>query len=141
MAELGSTVKNAIKIKDVTGKVHTLYYRNPTTSERVQFERMAHQMKKNRFVNNGAQARLEFGAKIVTGFNDGDYTVDGRPISSDPASENYRADWKELLEAGAADHLSALGMAVFQGAQIEEDEENREEDGERVPPFGESSNG
>lgn len=137
MRELKETTLNTIKVIDtISGDTCELYYRMPTTAERVAFERAAHQWKKNRFVDASAEARIEFGMKILVGFKDGAFSVDGRPISSDPGAPNYYANWKNLARESAGDLVAALATAVFQGARIHDESED-EDDAES--PFGASS--
>ena len=140
MRELKAIEKNTIRITDaVSGETVERYYRMPAATERVAFERAAHQWKKNTFVDNAAEARLEFGMKILTGFKEGAFSVDGTPISSDQNSDRYHPEWKSLVRDSASDLVSAMAMAVFQGSKVEETEAGEEDDG--TSPFGESSGG
>lgn len=137
MRELKAVTNNVLKISDaLTGETVELFYRMPTTAERVAFERSAHQWKKNQFVDASAQARIEYGMKILTGFQDGAFAVDGRAISSDPEAENYYAGWKDLVKESAGDLVAALAAAVFQGARVTAAEDDEAED---TSPFGQSS--
>lgn len=139
MRDLELTTKNVLRINDaVSGETVEVYYRTPTTSERVGFEKASHQMKKGRFFDKSAETRIEYGLKIMTGIREGDFGVAGVPISSDPANKNYRSDWKDLMKETAGDIISALALTVFQGARVDDaDEDVRDEDtGEETIPFG-----
>jgi hypothetical protein len=136
MRELKAATQHSIRITDsITGETAELFYRMPTASERVGFERAAHQWKKNRFMDKSGEARLEYGMKVLTGFKDGAFAVDGKPISSDPSTPDYYPDWKTLVQESASDLVNAMAMAVFQGARVEEAEDEGEED-DGTSPFG-----
>lgn len=117
--ELVDVQHNRLKISDAScGEVIELHYRLPTTEERVAYQRacLLREGKKVRFDAN--PARLKYGLLILTGFAEGAFAAGGQPISADPAAENYRADWKELVKKTASDLVSALAMVVFEGIRI-----------------------
>ena len=134
MRELKAVNHNRIHIVDaVSGATVEFIYRMPTAAERVAFERTAHQWKKNKFVDNAAEARLEYGMIILVGFKDGNFSVEGQPISSDHNSEHYYPEWKTLVRDAASDLVSAMAMAVFQGSKVEESDAGEEDD--QTSPF------
>jgi hypothetical protein len=70
------------------------------------------------------QVRVEFGKKIITAIPDGYFTDEnGKAVSSNINNENYREDWKDLLEEHASDLLADLALRVFEAKQ--EAERNR----------------
>lgn len=119
MARYLGTAENELRIFDnLSGSDIVLKYRTPTTKERNDFTNYAIVRKRNRVEYRVVEAQTLYGARILTGIRDGDFEVpdeDGAvvPLSSNPASPNYRADWKELLTKHASDIVQALGAQVF----------------------------
>jgi hypothetical protein len=80
---------------------------------------------------------LQFGLEIISGFDEGAFGYDGSPISSDPASPNYREDWKKLLEETAADIVTLVAQIAFDGVKTDRlDDIEIGEEGEAVIPLG-----
>lgn len=119
-------LNNSLKIHDnISDSEIVLYYRHPTTLERTGYHNMAIQRKRNKVKLQQAEARMKYGAQILTGFREGDFVREesGRTVafSSDQTSPNYRADWKEELEKWAADLIMLLAAHVFDAsAEIDE---------------------
>lgn len=85
MRELKTSDKNKLTIADArSGTEIELYYRTPAPSEEVAYQARLIKRKGNKVVFNSHETRLEFGFKILTGFRDGDFGIDGKPLSSDP---------------------------------------------------------
>src|SRR3990170_758002 len=104
------------------------------TGQEVEFQRKTFRRRDRKNISpediarNLAEIRVEFGLKVLTGFKDGDFGVDGKPISSDPESNNFYPEWKNLLREKAPRILSALAVGVFEGGRVQTPEE--EGDGE-----------
>lgn len=116
-----STKPSTLRITDnLSGAELEIYYRQPTTSERVKYANKSIVRRRNKIENNLPETRLEFGKQIMTGFRDGDFgrEEEGKviPLSSNPASEHYRADWKEQLEEYASDIIMTLALHVFEAS-------------------------
>lgn len=129
--ELRQNERNKLVIEDpFTGEKVELFYRMPSVSEHVDFQKQSYLYKQTASgtitENNTPQTRIDFGLKILTGFTDGYFLYDGKPISPDPKSPDYRQDWKELIKETAANLVDALGMKVFLGVRFVN--ENEEED-------------
>lgn len=119
MRDLEQSNKNILTIKDaISGTDIELYYRLPSTSERVAYQSRLISHKGGKIQVHTLEARLEYGLKILTGFREGDFGVKGRPISSDPQNQNYHENWKELIRAMAADIVNAFAFVVFEGAAV-----------------------
>ncbi len=115
--DLQQTDRNEMIIQDAISACEiVLYYRQPTTPERIGFQRASWVRKGKKVHNRTAEARAHYGALILTGIREGDFSCGSALISSDPASPAYRADWKELVTATAGDLLMLLGMQVFEGS-------------------------
>ena len=120
--ELKRSDNNKLRIADTrSGSEIMLFYRNPTTDEEVSYRDGLFTLQGKKTVYKPYESRLALGQKIVTGFREGDFSVDGKPLSSDPTSPSYYADWKQLLVDTASDLLMALATAVFEGALLVED--------------------
>lgn len=84
------------------------------TLERAAYSVRLFERKGNKFINKTFDARLDFGTKIITGFEKGTFGVDGKAFSCDASDVDYRQDWKELLVATASDVVSAVAQLVFE---------------------------
>lgn len=119
MRDLKQSDHNILTIKDAIGGGDIeLHYRMPLTSERVAYLGRLVKRKNGKIQINAMEARIEFGLKILTGFREGDFGFDGKPISSDPGSKNYCADWKDLIRVTAADILNTFAFTIFEGASV-----------------------
>lgn len=104
--------QNELRLKDnLSGGEVVLYYRLPTTKERLAYSNKAMHRTGAKIVFRTSEARQEFGLAILTGFREGDFVheVDGvaAPLTTaDP-------DWKNKIMAGAGDMVELLAMHVF----------------------------
>jgi len=161
MLDLKKTDRNRLVIfEESVGERKGVYYATPTASQVVRYNRESMKKKGNKVSFDPGEAymvALRFGSEILTGFDemnlrengggtyvpiDGDYAYgfDGKPISSDPASPNYREDWKELLKDTAHSHVALVARVAFGGARTEQGGEEIvfETDAEEVPPLAKS---
>jgi len=121
MFDLTASDKNKITINDVrSGTQIELYYKNPTTQQEIDYQAKAYKRKGKKFLVNTA-VKIRLGLDILTGFSEGAFGIDGKPISSDPDSPHYYPDWKELLVKSAAHILIAFATAVFDGTRVDSD--------------------
>ena len=131
MLDLTPTEKHLVVIV-IHGTEVGLYRRTPTTKERLDYQAATIQSKKNRLaIDHGA--RLKYGVALVTGIRDGDLGFEGKPLSADPASPNYRSDWKEILRDHRADLLMGVAMDAFETSMLKPEDEDEAE-----PPFATS---
>ena len=137
--DLGS--KNILKIKDsISGDTLEVSYRTPATAEIQSYMSSLVKRKGNKIKLKAAETRVKWGREIIEGFKEGDFLYKGQAFSSDPGSDKYREDWKDLIEKDAADILIALAASVFEGTRAvgmdDQPEIDYEED---IVPFGKSS--
>lgn len=119
MRDLKPSNKNVLRIVDpMSASTIELYYRTPTTSERVAFETAAFTRENGSVVDRSNEAKIEAALNILTGFSAGSFGYDGRPISADPADPGYREDWKALLAETAGDILSLVGSFLFLNIRV-----------------------
>jgi hypothetical protein len=135
MRDLKRSDKNVLIINDArSGTEIELYYRNPTTEEEVAYQTKLFKKMGKKVKLNAFDTRLNYGLKILTGFRDGDFGMDGKAISADPAAPDYRPDWKLLLREQAPDIVTTFAFTVFEGARadmgMELDLESADEDGD-----------
>lgn len=136
MKDLKLSDHNKLIINDArSGTEIELHYRNPTTQEEVQYQARFIKKQGKKVLINAFETRLQMGIKILTGFRDGDFGFDGRPIASDPASPNYREDWRELLKTAATDIITVFAFHVFEGARIDTGLDFDFEEAEDTPPL------
>ncbi len=118
MARVLGEERHRLQIQDpVSGSVITLYFRRPTSEERLAYQLSAYRIEggERRFCLG--ETRLKFGREILTGFGEGDFQVreDGREIPLDPARH---PDWQERLAAEAPDLVAFLAQQVFEGLRV-----------------------
>ncbi len=119
MRDLKQNDQNKITFEDpISGSEVTMFYRLPTTSDRVEFEAASYHREGDKMIDTTPQARIDSALKILTGFSEGSFGYDGQPISSDPSSPHYREDWKDLIRETGSDLLSALSLKVFMGLRV-----------------------
>lgn len=124
------------KGEDVT---FDLYYRRPTTEEIIFYNSRLFQKKNGKVVNNVVPTRIEMGLKILTGVQDGVFTLNGKAVSSDPNSPDYYPAWKDLLKSALAGTVANCAFRVFEVTQeAQADPEEllaTEEEGEESLPL------
>jgi hypothetical protein len=137
--ELKRTDRNQLILDDaISGGKIVLFYRFPETSERVAFQAAAYKRDGDTLIDSSDQAIIDSAIVVLTAIRDGDFTYDGKKISSDPQSEDYREDWKECVAETGADLLTVLGRVVFMGVTAK-NATLKMVKGEEVPPFRKSS--
>ena len=118
MARILGEERHALAIQDpVSGSVITLYYRRPTSEERVAYQLSAYRLEggERRFCLG--ETRLRFGLEILVGFGEGDFLIeeDGATVPLNPARH---PDWKEQVAKHAPDLVSYLAQQVFEGFRV-----------------------
>jgi len=110
--------RQAMAIQDpVSGSVITLYFRPPTSEERVAYQLAAFHLEQGERRYRLGETRLRFGAEILQGFAPGAFLVheDG---GTAPLDQERHPDWKARLAAQAPDLVSYLGQQVFEGWRV-----------------------
>lgn len=111
--------RNELVVQDnLSGTEIVLYYRMPTTREKVNYENMSLQRKGNKVIQNIGDARRRYGFEILTGFRERDFERIGPgeswvPMSSDPKSPHYDPNWKSVVADQASDLVELLAARVF----------------------------
>jgi hypothetical protein len=118
MARILGEERQTMQVQDpVSGSVITLYYRRPTSEERLAYQLSAFRLEggERRFCLG--ETRLKFGLEILTGFGEGDFRIkeDGGEAPLDPVRH---ADWQARLAEHAPDLVSYLAQQVFEGLRV-----------------------
>lgn len=115
MRDLHISEENWMTIFDVaSGSKIRLKYENPNTEERLQYNSdIVKSLSKNQDAKDALKVQLEYAEKKLTGFYEGDFGVNGKPISSDTESENYYQGWKGLIRETAGDILITFSKTIF----------------------------
>ena len=122
MRDLKKSDRNSIEFNDpLSGTPLIVYYATPTASQIRAYQQMSIQRKGNKVVMNSFDPAMKYGQEIITGIGEGCFGYDGRAISSDPESPDYRQDWKELMAESAADVVTLLARHVFDGLRASKD--------------------
>ena len=119
-----SAERNVVEVLDgMSGDVHEIYYRRPTNEELAAYQNGLFARRGRKVKAQLFETRLKFAKRVITGFKKGTFGVDGKPFSADADDPDYRKDWLALMEAHAADVLTALAVAVFEGTGITREDE------------------
>lgn len=96
-----------------------LYYRIPTTSELQKYKSSVIKIKdgKVKYQLDDVKVKMAFGALVCNGIREGDFGRRGVPISSDPESKHYDAQWKQILRNKFPQLVVTLASMVFDGVR------------------------
>lgn len=120
MRDLKHSDANRLTLTDsLTGKKIVVLYSTPTVDQVKGYRQESIRRKGNKSIVSTFDPALKYGLAIITGFEEGAFGYDGKPISADPASPNYREDWKALLSKTAADIVTMVSAVVFDGVKVE----------------------
>jgi len=113
-------VINELKINDaISGETISLFYRLPTTEERVRYGKASIRREGNKIKNEIVESRQKYGKLILTGIKDGDFVKieNGKEVSysSNPQSPDYDSNWKELVCRYASDLVEFMALQIFEG--------------------------
>lgn len=117
------------------------FYRRPTTEEIIAYNKGLFIKKNGKVINNVVPTRIEMGLRILTGVQDGVFSLNGKAISSDPGSPDYYPDWKNLLKGALSGTVANFAFKVFEAvseAQIDQEEILATEEGDEALPLGKS---
>jgi hypothetical protein len=110
--------RHQMAIQDpVSGSVITLYFRRPTSEERVAYQLSVFHLDGGERRLRLSETRFRFGLEILAGFGAGDFVIrEGQePADLDP---DRHPDWKEHVARHAPDLVSYLGQQVFEGLRV-----------------------
>ncbi len=108
----------------------TLYYRLPTTDERVKYSNSLITRRGNKISSNVGAARIKYGADILLGFKEGAFATEKGIISSDKASPKYDPNWKSTVQKYAPDVIENLAILAFESSLMADDTLGGADEGE-----------
>ncbi len=118
MARILGEENHSLMVHDpVSGSMVTLYYRQPSSEERVSYQLSAYRLEGGQRRFCLGETRLKFGLEILTGFGAGDFLMaaDGGGVPLDP---ERHPDWKERVGEHAPDLVSYLAQQIFEGLRV-----------------------
>lgn len=132
--ELNPTDRNKAVLHDpISGENLTLYYRLPTTTERVKAQNAGMTFKKGKPVFDDLakdRAMTDLGTAILTGITPGDFVFDGKPITE------QTPEWKNTITRAVPDILAKLGLAICGQAHLVEDDADDDTSHDPADPVG-----
>lgn len=136
--DLTKSDKNTVRIFDgLSDSEIVLFYRTPTSEDLFGYQTNIVRREGKKF-RPRPETRLKYALRIITGIREGDFTIEGKPLSSEEGNGSYREDWKELLGEFAPDILDVFARRIFEGTRAADAEEvELEMGGEDVAPLGE----
>lgn len=107
MRDLKNSNKNELTIYDkISDTKVTLFYRTPTTKERIQYKSaLINTSLKSKELEEVMKVQINWAKELLTGFSEGSFCFDDKPISAVEDNANYNPGWKEIVAEGAADIL------------------------------------
>jgi hypothetical protein len=101
----------------VSGTAITLYFRQPTSEERVAYQLSVFHLDGGERRLRLSETRFRFGSQILVGFEPGDFLIqeEGQAL---PLDQDRHPDWKERLAQDAPDLVAYLGQQVFEGLRV-----------------------
>jgi hypothetical protein len=109
----------------------TLYYRMPTSEERIAYQNAQIIRQGNKVKNNVGEARQKYGLALLVGFKDGCFSkAKNQPLSSDPQSPHYDPEWKAYIKKYASDIINLLAVHAFDASVFTETNEDSDIDSE-----------
>jgi hypothetical protein len=118
MARILGEERQVLAVSDpVSGSVVTLYYRPPTSEERVAYQMSAYRLEGGQRRFCLGETRVKYGLEILTGFEAGDFLLreETGPVPLDP---ERHPDWKARLAEHAPDLVAYLAQQVFEGLRV-----------------------
>jgi hypothetical protein len=140
MRDLKYSDKNKVTLTDgPTGEKMDVFYSTPTAAQMKAYRQASLRRKGNKVLFDSFDPSVKYGLEIITGFSEGAFGFDGKPISAAPESPNYREDWKSLLAETAVDVITIVASVAFDGVRVDQGDAGVEfagEGAEDVVPLG-----
>ncbi|RJP59044.1 MAG: hypothetical protein C4549_02855 [Deltaproteobacteria bacterium] len=103
----------------ISGDKITLYYRMPTSQEKIKYTNGYVTRRGNKIVSTLGELRMKAGAAVLIGFKTGAFSVLGKGlISSKLGDDNYDPDWKAVVKQYAPDVIEMLSIHVFESSLL-----------------------
>ncbi len=108
--ELKMTDQNKIIVFDkLTGTRLEIYYSTITSTDRIKYKsEILNVLTKSHDLEESINLQLIWAEKKITGFRKGDFTLDGKQISSNSEDVDYYQGWFAVLKETATDILLSI---------------------------------
>ena len=105
-------------VDNLSGSEIELFYSLPTTEQRLKFLTLVGRNSGTELNHETIEEIIDLGLEIITGFREGDFMREDQagewvPVSTLESSENYYAEWKELMRESAADIIDRFTARIF----------------------------
>ena len=101
----------------ISGDKITVYYRMPTSQERVKYANGYITRQGNKIVSTLGELRMKAGAAVLVGFRTGAFSVPGKGlISSNPVEPNFDPEWKNTVIKHAPDVVEMTAIHAFESS-------------------------
>ena len=116
---------------DVDDEGPRVVCRRPTSKERVAYNREIVLFKGRKTTSDTVKAQIKYGSRLIIGLVDGDWGYDGKPVSSNKDSDNYREDWRAVTVDLLDEAPIGVALHFFVPADAEEVDDDEQGDGDQ----------
>ncbi len=103
----------------ISGDKITVFYRMPTSQERVKYANGYVTRQGNKIVSSLGELRMKAGAAVLVGFKKGAFSVPGKGlISAEPTDPNFDPEWKKIVIKYAPDVVEMTAIHAFESSLI-----------------------
>lgn len=115
MRDLTTSEKNEILIFDKLGGTNIIFYhRTVIASDRLSYKSLTiEKLNAGVKMEEIAEQQLDFILEFITGVSEGAFSINNKPISSDPKSKKYYEGWKSVIREKASDLLETVKTVLF----------------------------
>ena len=115
MRDLTTSDRNEIVIYDKMGGDKILvYHKTICASDRIKYKSLTiTALNDGEKIEMVAERQLDFLLDFITGFSEGAFSINNKPISSDSKNKNYYEGWKSVLREKASDILETVKTLLF----------------------------
>lgn len=118
MRDLKANTTNLIEVQDNLSNTKIgILYETIKTSDRIDYQsgllKVLSDAPENDKIKSAINYRIDYMLGKITGFTDGSFSIDDKPISSDKESKDYDANWKIFLKENAGDIILSVNDLLF----------------------------
>ena len=115
MRDLTTSEKNEIHIFDKLGGTNIIFYhRTVNSSDRLHYKSLTiEKLNAGVKMEDIVEEQLDFVLDFITGFSAGAFSINDKPISSDPKKKNYYEGWRAVIREKASDLLETFKNILF----------------------------
>lgn len=118
MRDLKANTTNLIEVQDNLSNTKIgILYETIKTSDRIDYQsgllKVLSDAPENDKIKSAINYRIDYMLGKITGFTDGSFSIDDKPISSDKESKDYDPNWKIFLKENAGDIILSVNDLLF----------------------------